>query len=42
MSRMNVFAKIVIRQILKRSMRELPKKMTLPFELELERIRYGS
>ena len=38
----NVFAKIAIRQILKLSMNELPKKLTIPFELELEKIRYGS
>ena len=42
MSRTNVFAKIAIRQILKLSMSELPKKLTIPFELEMERIRYGS
>ena len=42
MSRTNVFAKIAIRQILKLSMSELPKKLTIPFELELEKIRYGS
>ena len=39
--RTNVFAKIAIRQILKISMSELPKKLTIPFELELEKIRYG-
>ena len=39
--RTNVFAKIAIRQILKISMSELPKKLTIPFELEIERIRYG-
>lgn len=38
--RTNVFAKIAIRQILKISMSELPKKLTIPFELEMERIRY--
>ena len=42
LSRTNVFAKIAIRQILKLSMSELPKKLTIPFELEMERIRYGS
>lgn len=42
LSRSNVFAKIAIRQIRKLSMSELPKKMTIPFELELERIRCGS
>ena len=41
-SRSNVFAKIAIRQILKLSMSELPKKLTIPFELEQEKIRYGS
>lgn len=40
-SRTNVFAKIAIRKILKLSMNELPKKLTIPFELELEKIRYG-
>ena len=39
--RTNVFAKIAIRQILKISMSELPKKLTIPSELEIERIRYG-
>ena len=39
-SRTNVFAKIAIRQILKLSMSELPKKLTIPFELEQEKIRY--
>lgn len=42
LSRTNVFARIAIRQILKLSMGELPKKLTIPFELELEKIRYGS
>ena len=42
MSKTNVFAKIAIRQILKLSMSELPKKLTIPFELEMERMRYGS
>ena len=41
-SKTNVFAKIAIRQILKLSMSEFPKKLTIPFELEMERIRYGS
>ena len=41
-SRSNVFAKIAIRQILNFSTSELPKKLTIPFELELEKIRYGS
>lgn len=41
-SRMNVFAKIAIRQILKISVSELPKKLTIPFELEQEKIRYES
>lgn len=42
LSRTNVFAKIAIRQILKLFISELPKKLTIPFELEMERIRYGS
>ena len=42
LSRTNVFAKIAIRQILKLSMSELPKKLMIPFELEQEKIRYGS
>ena len=42
LSRSNVFAKIAIRQILTLSVSELPKKFTIPFELEMERIRYGS
>ena len=42
LSRTNVFAKIAIRQILKLSVSELPKKLTIPFEMEMERIRYGS
>lgn len=42
LSRSNVFARIAIRQIRKLSMGELPKKITIPFELELEEIRYGS
>ena len=41
MSRTNVFAKIATRQILKLSMSELPKKLTIPFELVLEKTRYG-
>ena len=40
-SRTNIYAKIAIRQILKLSMSELPKKLTIPFELEQEKIRYG-
>lgn len=42
MSRTNVFAKIAIRKILELSMSEPPKKLTIPFELEMEKIRYGS
>ena len=42
MSRTNVFAKIAIRKILELSTSELPKKLAIPFELEMERIRYGS
>ena len=42
LNRTNVFAKIAIRQILKLSVSELPKKLAIPFELEMERIRYGS
>ena len=42
LSRTNVFAKNAIRQILKLSMSELPMKMTIPFELEMEKTRYGS
>ena len=42
LSRSNVFAKIAIRQILTLSVSELPKKLTIPFELEMERMRYGS
>ena len=42
MSRTNVFAKIAIRQILKLSISELPKKLTIPLELEQEKIRCGS
>ena len=42
LSRSNVFARIAIRQSRKLSMGELPKKITIPFELELEKIRYGS
>ena len=42
LSRSKVFAIIAIRQIMKLSMSELPKKLTIPFELEMERIRYGS
>lgn len=36
----NVFAKVVLRQILQIPFKELPKKLTLPFELEMEKIRY--
>ena len=42
LSRTNIFAKIAIRQIMMLSMSELPKKLTIPFELEIEKIRYGS
>ena len=42
MSKTNMFAKITIRKILELSMSELPKKLTIPFDLEMERIRYGS
>ena len=42
MSRTNVFAKIAICQILKLSISELPKKLTIPLELEQEKIRCGS
>ena len=42
LSRTNVFAKIATRQILKLSVSELQKKLTIPFDLEMERIRYGS
>ena len=41
-SRTNVYAKITVRQILRISMNELPKKLTIPFELEQEKIRYGN
>ena len=41
LSRTNVFAKIAICQIRKLSISELPKKLTIPFELEQEKIRYG-
>lgn len=37
----NVFAEVAIRRILQIPFRELPKKLTIPFELVLERIRYG-
>lgn len=37
-----VFAEVAIRHILKTPFSELPKKLTIPFELEMERIRYGS
>ncbi len=36
-----VFAEVAIRHILKIPFGELPKKLTIPFELEMERIRYG-
>ena len=39
MSKTNVFAKIAIRKILEHSMSELPKKLTIPFELEMEKVR---
>ena len=39
---MKVFAKIAILQIPKLSASELPKKLTIPFELEQDKIRYGS
>jgi len=42
LSRTNLFAKIAIRQIQKLSVSELPRRLTIPFELEQERIRYGS
>ena len=42
MSKTNVFAKIAIRKILEHSMSELPKKLTIPFELEMEKVRYGN
>lgn len=42
MSRTNVFSKIAICQILKLSISELPKKLTIPLELEQEKIRCGS
>lgn len=42
MSKTNVFTKIAIRKILELSISELPKKLTIPFELEMEKIRYGS
>ena len=35
-----VFAQVAIRHILKIPFGELPKKLTIPFELEQERIRY--
>lgn len=37
----NVFAKVAIRKILHTPFKELPKKLTIPFEVEMERIRYG-
>ena len=42
MSKTSVFVKIAIRQIQNLSISELPKKLTIPFELEMEKIRYGS
>lgn len=42
MSKTNVFAKIAIRKMLEHSMSELPKKLTIPFELEMEKVRYGN
>ena len=36
-----VFAEVAIRYILKIQFDELPKKLTIPFELEMERIRHG-
>lgn len=42
MSKTNVFAKIAIHKILELSISELPKKLVIPVELEMERIRYGS
>jgi len=42
LSKTNVFAKIAIRKILELSMSELPKKLTIPFELEIERIQYAN
>ena len=42
LSRSKVFAIIAIRQIMKLSMSELPKKLTIPFELDMEKIRFGS
>ena len=36
----NVFAEVAIRRILQIPFKELPKKLTIPFELEMERIRY--
>ena len=39
MSRTNIFAKIAIRKILEFSINELPKKLTIPFELEMEKVR---
>ena len=37
----NIFAEVAIRRILQIPFKELPKKLTIPFELEIERIRYG-
>jgi hypothetical protein len=36
-----VFAEVAIHHILKIPFSDLPKKLTIPFELEMERIRYG-
>ena len=36
----NIFAEVAIRRILQIPFKELPKKLTIPFELEMERIRY--
>ena len=38
----NVFAEVAMAHILKLSAKELPKKLTIPFELEMEKIRYGN
>ena len=42
LSRTNIFAKVTIRKILELSMSELPRKLMIPFELEMEKIQYGS
>ena len=36
----NVFAEVAIRRIVQNPFKELPKKLTSPFELEMDRIRY--